>query len=97
MPEYVRVATFEADNAAIDGLISAISAEAGPPEGVPAKSIMVVTDRAAGKVRTVVRFGSEEDLRKGNEALDAMTRPENINVRRVSVESFQIELERQAP
>jgi hypothetical protein len=97
MPEYVRVVTFEADNAAIDGLINAINAESGPPEGVPAKSIMVVTDRDAGKVRTVVRFGSEEDLRKGSEALEAMTRPENINVRRVSVESFQIELERQAP
>jgi hypothetical protein len=97
VPEYVRVATFEADAAALDGLVKAINSEDGPPEGVPAKSIMVLTDRAAGKLRSVVRFGSEDDLRKGSETLDAMTPPPDANIRRVSVESFKIELEKQAP
>jgi hypothetical protein len=97
MPDYVRVATFEADDAAIDAMVKEISSAEGAPPDVPAKSIMIGTDRANGKVRVVVRFGSEEDLQKGSAALDAMS-PTDIagNIRRTSVETFQIELERQA-
>jgi len=97
MPDYVRVASFEADEAALDALVEAINAEDGPPEGVPAKSISVGADRAAGKIHVVVRFGSEEDLRAGGAVLDAMTPPEGSNMRRVSVESFEVVLERKAP
>jgi hypothetical protein len=97
MPEYVRVATFEADEAALDGLVDAINSEDGPPEGVPAKSIMVLTDRATGKIRSVVRFGSEDDLRTGSATLDAMNPPDDANMRRVSVETFEIVLEKTAP
>ena len=95
MPEYVRVAEFEADEAALDAMISAISEESGPPEGVPGKSVIVLADRSAGKIRVAVRFGSEEDLRKGSAALDAMSPPEDVNVRRVSVDHFEVVLERQ--
>jgi hypothetical protein len=97
MTDYVRVASFEADEAAINTLVSEINSHDGPPEGVPAKSIMVGADRAAGKVRVVVRFGSEEDLRKGSEVLDAMSPPQGANMRRVAVETFEIVLERQVP
>ena len=97
MPEYVRVATFEADNNALDAIVKEISSSEGPPPEIPGKSIMVLADRAGGKVRIVVRFGSEEDLRKGSEALDAMEPPPDANMRRVSVESFEVVLERQGP
>jgi hypothetical protein len=95
--EYVRVATFEADEAALDTLVKEISSHDGPPEGVPGKSIMVGVDRAAGKVRVVVRFGSEDDLRKGSATLDAMNPPNDASMRRISVETYEIVLERQAP
>jgi hypothetical protein len=97
MPEYVRVAEFEVDEAGLDAMVSGISAESGPPEGVPGKAITVLADRSAGKVRIAVRFGSEEDLRTGSAALDAMSPPPGANVRRVSVEEFEVVLEREAP
>jgi hypothetical protein len=97
MPEYVRVATFEADAAALDSLIAVIDSHDGPPPGVPAKTITVLADRSAGTLRVVVRFGSEEDLKEGSKVLDAMNRPDDTNMRRVSVEALEVVLERQAP
>jgi hypothetical protein len=96
VPEYVRVTDFEADEAALDALVSEINSHDGPPEGVPAKAINVLTNRA-GKVRVVVFFGSEEDLRKGGETLDAMSPPEDASMRRTSVETFEIVLQKKAP
>jgi hypothetical protein len=96
MPDYVRVVTFESDDAALDALVKEIDSHEGPPEGVPAKSIMILADRPGGKVRVVVRFGSEEDLRKGAETLESMS-PPDTGMRRVSVEAFEVVLERQTP
>jgi hypothetical protein len=96
MPDYIRVATFEADEAALDEIVKEISSAEGSRPEIPAKSITVLADRAGGKVRIVVRFGSEEDLRKGSEVLDAMEPPSGANMRRISVESYEVVLERQA-
>jgi hypothetical protein len=97
MAEYARVVTFDADDAALDALLSEINSADGPPEGVPAKRITVLADRSAGKVVVAVRFGSEEDLRKGAEALEAMSPPAAGSMRRVSVDVYEVVLERQAP
>lgn len=96
MPEYARVVTFEADEAALDALVGEIDSHDGPPEGVPAKRIIVMADRAAGRVLVAVRFGSEEDLRKGAAALEAMS-PPDTGMRRVSVDEYEVVLERTAP
>jgi hypothetical protein len=96
MADHLRVARFEADPASLDALVAEISSHEGPPEGIPAKSIMVLTDRAAGKVVVVVRFGSEEDLKKGAAILETMNPPDS-GMRRVSVDSYEVVLERQAP
>jgi hypothetical protein len=64
---------------------------------VPATRITVLADRSAGKVLVAVRFGSEEDLRKGAEAFEAMSPPDAGSMRRVSVDSYEVVLERQAP
>jgi hypothetical protein len=95
MAEYARVVTFDADDAALDGLISEINASDGPPEGIPATRITVLADRPAGKVVVAVRFGSEEDLRTGAEVLEAMSPPDIGNIRRVSVDAYEVVLERQ--
>jgi hypothetical protein len=96
MPEYARVVTFEADEASLDALVSEIDSHGGPPEGVPAKRIIVLADRAKGTVVVAVRFGSEDDLRKGGAALEAMS-PPGTGMRRVSVDEYEVVLERQAP
>lgn len=97
MPEYSRVVTFDADETALDALVDQINASDAPPEGVPAKRITVLADRSAGKVVVAVRFGSEEDLRKGAETLEGMSPPDTGSMRRVSVDQYEIVLEKQAP
>ena len=43
-----------------------------PPEGVPAKEIVVLHDGDAEKSLVLVFFDSEEDYQQGDEALSAM-------------------------
>jgi hypothetical protein len=97
VPEYARVVTFEVDDAALEALLSEISADDVPREGVPAKRITVLADRSAGRVVVAVRFGSEEDLRTGAATLEAMSPPDIGNIRRVSVDSYEVVFERQSP
>lgn len=44
-----------------------------PPEGVPAKEIIVLHDAGASKSLVLLFFDSEEDYRQGDEALSAMS------------------------
>jgi hypothetical protein len=96
MADYVRVVQFEADDAALEALLGEINAAGGPPADIPATRITVLADRSAGKVVVAVRFGSEEDLRKGGAVLEAMSPPEVGNIRRVSVDAYEVVLEQQA-
>ena len=43
-----------------------------PPEGLPAKEIIVLHDADAEKSVVIVFFDSEEDYRQGDEVLSAM-------------------------
>jgi len=97
VPEYSRVVTFDADEAALEAMLNEINSSDGPPEGVPATRITVLADRAAGKVVVAVRFGSEENLRKGAAVFEAMSPPSTGGMRRVSVDEYEVVLEREAP
>jgi len=96
VPEYARVVTFDADSAALDALVNEIKSAGRAPEGVPAKRITVLADRAAGKVVVAIRFGSEEDLRTGAATLEGMSPPSDANMRRVSVDAYEVVLEMEA-
>jgi hypothetical protein len=96
MPEYARVVTFEADAAAIDAVVAEINSVDGPPEDVPATRIIVLADRANGKMMIGTRFASEEDMQRGSAALEAMSPPDVGTMRRVSVDHYEVLLERQA-
>jgi hypothetical protein len=93
---YVRVADFDADDAAIDKFVDMVKADPTPPEGVPATGINVLANRDKGKMRAVVFFATEEDLRKGSETLDSMSPPEDMNLRRTNVDTFEILVQQQA-
>jgi hypothetical protein len=97
MSDWVRVATFEADNDAVETIANEINACDGPPPGITANSIMVLADRENGRARIVARFDSEENLRNGSATLDAMEPPAEAGMRRLSVEKFEVLLERHAP
>jgi hypothetical protein len=47
-------------------------AEEGPPPEVPAKSLRVVVDNSQSTAAVIFFFDSEEDMRKADEALNAM-------------------------
>ena len=68
---YARVVTFEGVSKA---RIEEMRGEMGgdPPEGVPAKEIIVLHDAEAEKSVVIVFFDSEDDYRQGDEALNAM-------------------------
>lgn len=97
MGQHARVVTFDADDAAIDALVSEINSAEAPPEGVPAKRITVLADRAAGQVVVATRYDSEEDMQTAAAVFEAMSPPEGSNIRRVSVDSYEVLLEREAP
>lgn len=91
---YARVATFEGEKAQMRQVAETIrrQAESGPPEGVPAKEFLLLTGRDSGKTLAIALFDSEEDLRKGDETLNAMSPPpgaEGIG-RRTGVEIFEV-------
>ena len=65
-------------------------AGSGPPEGVPAKGFMMLVDYENGRNLSVALFETEDDLRKGDEALNAMNPPGNPSGRRVGVEIYEV-------
>ena len=89
---FARVATFEGgDPSKIDEMVEQMEGEGGAPEGVPATGFLFLADRGSGKTLGIALFDTEEDLRKGSEALDAMSPPVAGAIgRRVSVETYEV-------
>jgi hypothetical protein len=53
--------------------------------------VQTFIDRQSGKSLAIVLFDSEEDLRRGDEALNAMS-PEEGQGRRTSVDFYEVQL-----
>ena len=90
---FARVATFEGDQPQIRQMAEAIErdSEAGPPEGVPAKELLVMTSRYSGKLMAIVLFETEDDLRRGDATLNQMSPPSDATtVARSNVEIFEV-------
>ena len=67
--------------------------DSGPPEGVPAKGFTILIDPDNGRSLAIALFESEEDLRKGDEALNAMTPSDDGSGRRTSVEKYEVSID----
>jgi hypothetical protein len=89
---YARVAAFEGDAASFDASLEDMRRDApsGPPEGVPATGFLMLLDRDAGEGLAIAFFDSEEDMRKGDEALNAMNPPGDSPMRRVSLKMYEV-------
>ena len=73
---YVRVATFEqAGNVdeAIEMVRNDVAADNRPPGLEDAKGFMMLVNRESGKSLGIVMFDTEDALKRGDEALNAMT------------------------
>jgi hypothetical protein len=88
---YARVATFESDPAKVDDAIGMVRAEVGSgdtPAGLENAKMLMLVDRASGKGLGITLFESEEDMRRGDEALNAMN--PGSTERRTSVEFYEV-------
>jgi hypothetical protein len=90
---FARVARWEGSEAeAMRGSAAEIKSrsESGPPEGVPASGFLLLIDPDNGRSLAIGLFETEEDLRKGDEALNAMDPPADGMGRRQAVENYEV-------
>ena len=88
---YARVATFESDPARVDDAIAMVRAEVesgDTPAGLEGAKMLMLVDRKSGKGLGVTLFDSEEAMRRGDEALDAMS--PGGSEHRTSVEFYEV-------
>jgi hypothetical protein len=88
---YARVATFDSDPANVDQVIEMVRSSVESeetPEGLEGAKMMMLVNRENGKGLGVTFFESEEAMRRGDQALNAMD-PHGME-RRTSVEFFEV-------
>jgi hypothetical protein len=88
---YARIATFESDPAKIDDAISLVRGEVESgetPPGLEGAKMMMLVNRETGKGLGVTLFESEDAMRRGDEALNAMN--PGATERRTSVEFYEV-------
>jgi hypothetical protein len=90
---YARVATFESDPSKVDDAIAMVRSgvEGETPPGLEGAKMLMLVDRQSGKGVGITLFESEDAMRRGDEALNAMN-PGGTE-RRVSVEFFEVPVE----
>ena len=88
---YARVATFESDPAKVDEAITVVRSQVesdNTPPGLEGAKMLMLVNRETGNGLGVTLFESEEAMRRGDEALNAMN--PGASERRVSVEFFEV-------
>jgi hypothetical protein len=88
---YARVATFQGDPANVDKAISQVRAEVesgNAPPGLEGAKMLMLVNRETGKGIGVTLFESEDAMRRGDEALNAMN--PGAGEQRTSVEFFEV-------
>jgi hypothetical protein len=88
---YARVATFQSDPSKVDDAITLVrgQVESGDtPPGLEGARMLMLVDRESGKGLGVTLFESEDAMRRGDEALNAMS--PGASEARTSVEFFEV-------
>jgi heme-degrading monooxygenase HmoA len=88
---YARIATFEGDPGNVDDAINQVRSEVesgDAPPGLEGAKMLMLVNRETGKGLGLTLFESEEALRRGDEALNAMD-PGTAG-RRTSVEFYEV-------
>jgi hypothetical protein len=90
---YARIATFESDPNTVDDAIKMVQEEVqgDTPEGLEGAKMLMLVNRETGKGLGVTLFESEEAMRRGDEALNAMS--PGASERRTSVEFYEVPVE----
>ena len=87
---YARVATFDSDPSKVDDAIGMVRDEVQgqTPAGLEGAKMLMLVNRETGRGLGVTLFESEEAMRRGDEALNAMN--PGASERRVSVEFYEV-------
>jgi hypothetical protein len=87
---YARVATFQSDPAQLDDAIAMVrgEVEGETPSGLEGAKMLMLVDRESGKGLGITLFESEDAMRRGDEALNAMS--PGASETRVGVEFFEV-------
>jgi hypothetical protein len=88
---YARVAVFESDPANVDDAIERVRSDVesdDTPAGLEGAKMLMLVNRETGKGFGVTLFESEEAMRRGDEALNAMN--PGGSERRTSVEFYEV-------
>jgi hypothetical protein len=87
---YARIATFESDPAKVDDAIELVRGEVSgdTPPGLEGAKMMMLVNRETGRGLGVTLFDSEEAMRRGDAALNAMN--VGASERRTSVEFYEV-------
>jgi hypothetical protein len=87
---YARVATFESDPSKVDDAIAMVrdDVDGEVPPGLEGAKMLMLVNRETGKGLGVTLFETEDAMRRGDEALNAMN--PGSTERRVSVEFFEV-------
>jgi hypothetical protein len=98
---YARVVRWEgAEAESMERAASEIRTQAedrdGPPEGVPAKGLLILNDAESGRSLAISLFETEDDYREGDETLNAMSPPDEGFGKRVSVEKYEVAVQLEA-
>jgi hypothetical protein len=98
---YARVVRWEGSDAEmLEQTAKEIRARAesqgGPPEGVPAKGLLLLNDGENGRSLAISLFDTEDDYREGDETLNSMDPPAGGMGRRVSVEKYEVAVQLEA-
>jgi hypothetical protein len=99
---YARVASFEGDPSRADEAVEAAKGQVesnweSPPQGLEqAKEMWMLVDRENGRGVGITVYETEEDMRRGDEALNAMSPPVSDDTgRRTGVAFYEVTLRKQ--
>ena len=88
---YARVATFEGNPANVDDAIGQVRAEVesgNPMPGLEGAKMLMLVNRESGKGLGITLFETEDAMRRGDEALNALS--PGAGERRTAVEYFEV-------
>jgi hypothetical protein len=90
---FARIATFQSDPGRLDDTIDMVRREVAgdTPEGLKGAKMLMLVDRSSGKSIGITLFDSEEAMRRGDQALNAMD-PGSTETRQ-AVEFYEVPVE----
>jgi hypothetical protein len=90
---FARVATFQSDPGRLDDTVEMVRKEVAgeTPDGLKGAKMLMLIDRDSGKSIGITLFDSEEAMRRGDQALNAMD--PGSTEQRQTVEFYEVPVE----